>query len=162
VHENGKLPQRRNMANMSAGNEVFTHTFPNLLPVLEELKSREPIFHRLESSSSAADLEKLIAPDYWEASASGRRYSRDFILRELEKNAPVDATSAGWQSYDHAVKHLGSETYLITYTLRQIDRITRRATIWRRTSDGWCILYHQGTIVSIEEDDTHPSPPLSE
>jgi len=25
-------------------------------------------------------------------------------------------------------------------------RLTRRATIWQKTSDGWKILYHQGTI----------------
>jgi hypothetical protein len=43
---------------------------------------------------------------------------------------------------------LGPETYLITYTLLQDkQRLTRRATIWRRTADGWKIVYHQGTIV---------------
>ena len=133
---------------MNTRNEVFTHTAPNLLPVLKELRRREPIFHRQEFGTSRADFEKLTAPDYWEASASGRRYSRQFILSNLEKHPPVDATSAGWQSHDHAVKQLGSDTYLITYTLHQLGRITRRATIWRITPEGWRILYHQGTIVS--------------
>jgi hypothetical protein len=27
-------------------------------------------------------------------------------------------------------------------------RLTRRATIWLRTPDGWKIVYHQGTIVA--------------
>jgi len=26
-------------------------------------------------------------------------------------------------------------------------RITRRATLWRRTAGGWKVLYHQGTLV---------------
>lgn len=142
---------------MTPGTETFTYTDPNLLPVLEELRRREPIFHTPEFGTTRADFEKSTAPEYWEASASGRRYSRDFILRTLNEHPPVDAASVGWQTYDHALRRLGPDTYLITYTLRQIERLTRRATIWQRTSEGWRILYHQGTIVSAEEDDAFPS-----
>ena len=138
---------------MNTLKSVFTCTDPNLLPVLEELKRREPIFHTPEFGTSRADFEKATAPEYWETGASGRRYSREFILNDLEKNPPVDAASAGWRSHDHAVRQLGSDTYLMTYTLRQLERITRRATIWQKTNEGWRILYHQGTIVSAEEDD---------
>ena len=137
--------------------KIFTHTDLDLLPVLEELRRREPIFHTLEFGRTRADFERATAPEYWEASASGRRYSRDFILRTLDAHPPVNAASAGWQTYDHALRRLGPDTYLITYTLRQIERLTRRATIWQRTPEGWCILYHQGTIVTAEEDDAFPS-----
>ncbi len=136
--------------------KIFTHTDPDLLPVLEELRRREPIFHTSEFGITRADFEKATAPDYWEASASGRRYSREFILRTLEKHPPVDAASVGWQSYDHALRRLGPDTYLLTYTLRQIERLTRRSTIWQSAPEGWRILYHQGTIVSAEEDDAFP------
>lgn len=135
---------------MSTSKEVFTHTDSELLPVLEELKRREPIFHTREFGAKHADFEKATDPGYWETSASGRRYSREFILNELKKHPPVDAASVGWISYDHAVRCLGPDTYLLTYTLRQAERITRRATIWQRNSAGWQILYHQGTIVSAE------------
>lgn len=76
------------MPDMSTFNEIFTHTDPNLLPVLEELKRREPVFHTREFGISRADFEKATAPDYREASASGRRYSREFIPSELEKRPP--------------------------------------------------------------------------
>lgn len=142
---------------MSAAKDIFTYTNPELVPVLEELKLREPIFHTGEFGTSRADFEKATALDYWEASASGRRYSREFILGELERHPPAEATSVGWQCYDHAVRQLGADTYLITYTLRQLERVTRRATIWQKTSGGWRILYHQGTVVSAEEDDAYPS-----
>ena len=47
---------------------------------------------------------------------------------------------------------LGADTYLLTYTLLQgQQRKTRRATIWRRSTDGWKSVFHQGTVV---EDDT--------
>ena len=50
------------MPSMSALNEVFTYTDPNLLPVLEELKRREPIFHTREFGASCADFERATAP----------------------------------------------------------------------------------------------------
>jgi len=132
--------------------EGFTQVDPDLTQVLEELRRREPIFHTPEFGTSVADFERTMAPEYWEVGASGRRYSRSFILRHLAENPPVDANAAGWQTYDHAVRRLGPDTYLFTYSLHQRERFTRRATIWRSTPAGWQILYHQGTLVENEED----------
>jgi hypothetical protein len=137
--------------------EAFTLTEPDLLPVLEELRRREPIFHRPEFASTRADFEQMTSPNYWEVGASGRRYSRDFILHTLEQNPPVDADVAGWQSSDHQCRRLSQDTYLFTYTLRQGKRLTRRATIWQKAPEGWQILYHQGTVVSAEEENVAPS-----
>lgn len=137
--------------------QPFTQTKPDLLPILEELRHREPIFHTPAFGTTRADFEHTMAPDYWEIGASGRRYSRDFILQTLTTTPPTDAVSAGWQSSDHALRRLGPDTYLLTYTLWQAERFTRRSTIWQSTAEGWRILYHQGTIVTAEEDDLLPS-----
>lgn len=137
--------------------EVFARVDPDLLPVLEELRRREPIFHTPEFGTTQADFAEAMAPDYWEVGASGKRYDRAFILLHLEQSPPVDAASAGWTSYGHGLRRLGPDTYLFTYTLCQGERVTRRATIWRKTPQGWRILYHQGTIASGEEDSV-PSP----
>ncbi len=142
---------------MSTFHGVFTHTDPSLLPVLEELKKLEPIFHTREFGTSRADFETATSPDYWETSASARRYSRAFILDELGKHPPVDAAAAGWQCHDHALRQLGPDVFLIPYTLRQLERITRRDTVWQRNSEGWRILYNQGTLVTAEEDDAYPA-----
>jgi len=137
--------------------EVFTHIDSDLFSVLEELRRREPIFHTPEFGTTRADFDRAMASEYWEVGASGRRYSREFILGHLDRNPPIDAASAGWKSYGHGLRRLGPHTYLFTYTLRQADRLTRRATIWQNTAGEWCVLYHQGTIVSAEEDDVEPS-----
>lgn len=92
-----------------------------------------------------------MADDYWEVGASGRLYSREFIVRHLEENPPVAAAAAGWECSGFGLKTLGPDTWLITYTLRQAERITRRATIWRNTEAGWVTVYHQGTIATAEE-----------
>jgi hypothetical protein len=132
---------------------VCAHIASELLPIFEELRCREPIFHTAAFGTTLVDFERVMAPGYWEVGASGRRYSRDFILRILKERPPVDAASAGWQSFDYGLRRLGPDTYLFTYTLHQEKRVTRRATIWQIAGEGWRILYHQGTIVSADKGD---------
>jgi len=143
-----RLAQLRNVQCLMPG--PFTQTNPQLLPILHELLPLEPIFHTKDFGLTRPDFEKRMVQDYWEIGASGRRYSREFILELLLKNPPVNATSAGWQTSDHAVRQLGPDVYLLTYTLRQGERLTRRSTVWQKTSEGWCVLYHQGTIATSE------------
>ena len=122
-------------------------TAPELRDVLAELAAREPIFHRPEQGTSRADFERMTAEDFWETGASGRRYSRKAVLTELERrySRPYEDV---WETRDFYCRRLGPDTYLLTYTLLQDHhRLTRRATIWQRSADGWKIVYHQGTIV---------------
>ncbi|HXC08486.1 MAG TPA: hypothetical protein VNV61_06125 [Steroidobacteraceae bacterium] len=122
------------------------NTAPHLLAVLEELKRREPIFHRPELGTTRADFENMTDPAFWEVGASGRRYSREFILDTLE-NRVLQGYEDVWETLDFHCLEIAPENYLVTYTLLQGARVTRRATLWRRTSSGWKILYHQGTVV---------------
>ena len=122
-------------------------TSPELEEVLVELSAREPIFHRPEFGTSRADFERMTVEDFWETGASGRRYSRKFVLDELERRFSVPHDDV-WETRDFNCRKLAEDVYLLTYTLLQDrKRLTRRATIWRRTADGWKIVYHQGTIV---------------
>ena len=60
-------------------------TSPELAGVLAELSAREPIFHRPEFGTTRADFDRLMAADYWETGASGRRYAREPILNEMDR-----------------------------------------------------------------------------
>jgi hypothetical protein len=139
-----------------ASRKTFFTTDPTLTPILDELRPLEPIFHTAAFGLEPADFDRRMAPDYWEVGASGRRYSRDFILQMLADAPPVDATTARWRASGHALRRLSPETYLLTYSLRQGERLTRRATLWQSTPHGWIILFHQGTIVSANEDEVAP------
>jgi hypothetical protein len=139
-----------------ASRKTFFTTDPALLPILDELRPLEPIFHTPEFGLEPADFDRRTAPDYWEVGASGRRYSREFILQMLADAPPVNAATDRWRASGHALRQLGPDTYLLTYSLRQGERLTRRSTIWERTSQGWRILFHQGTIVTANEDSTTP------
>ena len=114
--------------------------------IIEELIGREPIFHRPEFGTTRSDFENMMDTAFCEVGASGRRYTRDYVLDELEKrhaNPPEDA----WQTRDFNCLEVAIDNYLLTYTLIQGARVTRRSTIWRRTPGGWKIVFHQGTIV---------------
>jgi hypothetical protein len=129
-------------------------TEPRLREILQELSSREPIFHRPELGSTRADFERMTDDSFWEVGASGRRYSRGHVLDVLEDRHQVASHLAledSWEAVDFACRELGSDTYLLTYTLLQGSRKTRRVTVWKRATAGWKILFHQGTVV---EDDT--------
>jgi hypothetical protein len=113
---------------------------------LEALRAREPLFHRPEFGTTRADFERMIADDYWETGASGRRYDRAFVLDALEQRhaQPHDDS---WETSGFRCRALGARTWLLTYTLRQDQRLSRRMTLWREDGDGWRALYHQGTLV---------------
>jgi hypothetical protein len=121
--------------------EPALSTAPSLSAILEELKRREPIFHRLEFGTTRADFESMMDADFWEIGASGRRYSREYVLAELET----------WETGEFHCRLLAPDLYLLTYTLIQ-DKIrkTRRATIWQHTHLGWKIVFHHGTVVEDE------------
>jgi hypothetical protein len=121
-------------------------TDPKLLNVLEELKKREPIFHHPEFGTARADFENMMEPAFWEVGASGKRYSREYILDELEKRYSSHHEDQ-WETSDFHCLEIAADNYLLTYTLAQGSRISRRSTIWRRTPRGWKIVYHQGTLV---------------
>ena len=75
------------------------------------------------------------------------RHAREFVLDEPERRfaKPHDDV---WEAKDFMCRELAAKVYLLTCTLIQDrERITRRATVWQRTPEGWKIVYHQGTVV---------------
>ncbi|MCX7121706.1 MAG: DUF4440 domain-containing protein, partial [Gammaproteobacteria bacterium] len=119
--------------------------------VLEELKKREPIFHRSEFGTTRADFENMTVDDYWEIGASGKRYSRqDCIDTVVARYQDLNYSKNDfWETSDFECRPLSDDTYLLTYTLIQgkEKRVTRRSTIWRLVGEQWKIVYHQGTII---------------
>ncbi len=131
------------MSNM----EPVLITDPKLLDVMKELMQREPIFHRSEFGTTRLDFEKMTDAMFWEVGASGRRYSREYILDVLEQRS-ANPIEDSWEAKDFHCIEIAADNYLLTYTLLQGERMTRRSTIWRRSGLDWKIVYHQGTVVS--------------
>ena len=147
VRPHSPVQERHNM-------EPQLVTDSKLRGILEELGQREPIFHHPEFGRTRHDFEAMTDAAFWEVGASGRRYSREYVLEVLTKryadpeyrgvhSPPEDA----WQIKEFHCLEIAPDNYLITYTLVQGTRVTRRSTIWRRISAGWKVVYHQGTVV---------------
>jgi len=116
--------------------------------VLAELAAREPIFHRPEFGRTRAELEAMMDPEFREVGASGREYTRDFVLGVLEERYSASFEDR-WETTDFRCQSLAPDLYLLTYKLVQDGtRKSRRATIWRRTAGDWKIVYHQGTLIA--------------
>ena len=121
-------------------------TEPRLRPVLKELMAREPLFHRPEVAKSRADFERMTDPAFWEIGASGRRYSREYVLDILDERLANPAADR-WKTKDAHCQEIAPDLFLLTYTLEQGERITRRSSLWRRAADAWRVVFHQGTVV---------------
>ena len=128
---------------MSSAQDVSNDT---LHGILEELKSREPLFHHPELGTSESDYERMTEEDFWEVGASGRIYNRSYVIKNLVERYSKPFIDE-WVLKDCLCRELSSDVYLFTYTLWQGDRQSRRATLWRRSASDWKIVYHQGTLV---------------
>lgn len=131
------------------GMEPDLVTEDRLLPILQELIAREPIFHRPEHGATRAAFEAMTDAGFWEVGASGRRYSRAHVLDVLDQRR-MNPQEDVWEARDFHCREIAQGSYLLTYTLVQGARVTRRSTIWRRTAETWQILFHQGTVVEAD------------
>jgi len=127
-------------------NENMAAEHDDIRAVAAELAAREPIFHRPEWGTTRSEFEGMMAAEFWEVGASGREYRREFILDTLEQRHR-EQISEHVEVADFRCAKIAPEHYLATYLLDQAGRLSRRATLWRRTPEGWNIVYHQGTLV---------------
>ncbi len=118
-----------------------------LADVSRELAAREPIFHRPEFGITREDFERMLTEEFREVGASGQAYTRAFVLDTLEQRhrEPVLEDLA---VSEFRCQRIADDLYLATYLLDQAGRLSRRATLWRRSGADWKIVYHQGTLVA--------------
>jgi len=115
--------------------------------IAEQLASREPLFHRPEFGTTRQDFDQMMAEEFWEVGASGRIYSKQRVLDTLESRHQQPVAER-LEVTRFACQQIAVDVFLVTYTLDQSGRITRRASLWRQTPDGWRVVYHQGTVVA--------------
>ncbi len=118
----------------------------DITPVLMQLKLLEPLIYAANDGQQRAHFDSLLAPDFWEVGASGKVYDRAFVLDTLEARQAAPRAEI-WQAYDFRLDELAPGNFLLTYLLEQPTRLSRRATLWQQTEQGWKMRYHQGTVV---------------
>ncbi|WSJ47714.1 DUF4440 domain-containing protein [Streptomyces sp. NBC_01317] len=96
-----------------------------------------------EVRSSPALVSALLDPEFVEFGASGARWDATSVLGvtgdgSVTEGAPVGVTALAGRLLAPGLVHL-------TYVSAHAGRRVRRSSIWRLTSDGWRLYFHQGT-----------------
>jgi len=118
--------------------------------LLEELQALEAELHHPGSRCSRARLEQLLHPQFHEVGRSGQAYTRDTVIGYLASVTAQPAVEAD----QYAVMALADGCALLTYrSARRLPDGTRaehalRASVWQRTTLGWQLVYHQGTVAA--------------
>jgi hypothetical protein len=120
-----------------------------IMIILDDLKSREPIFHHPEKfGKTKEDIENQMCDAFWEVGASGSVYTKQDVIETLLKRYNNPYTCDIWEAKDFELTTIAPDNYLLTYILVQDKtRVTRRSTLWRKVGGNWKILYHQGTVI---------------
>lgn len=115
--------------------------------LLRELQALEAELHHPGARCSRERLEQLLHPDFREVGRSGRKYTREIVIRHLAAQAAPPAVVAG----DYEVHALGEGCALLTYHSAHATADgtptlpAHRSSVWVRTAAGWQLYYHQGT-----------------
>lgn len=102
-----------------------------------------------EVRRSAAEVDRLLHPDFVEFGASGRRWDRSAMIAAIgteltDDEPPVVSAMTGARPADTVV--------LLTYQTERSGRRVRRSSLWCREQDGtWRLYFHQGTPVGGQE-----------
>ena len=98
-----------------------------------------------------ADVEALLHPGFSEFGASGRRWGRTEMIAALAAEQPAADQPAAGEPFvtvtDLAGTRLADDVIHLTYVSQRAGQRALRSSIWRRTSGGWRVHFHQGTLI---------------
>jgi hypothetical protein len=106
------------------------------------------MLQRLELELQQTTLDQLLADDFIEFGASGKRYTKQDLLTSLPASRVVSYRSSGFEA-----KELAPGVVLLTYQTSSQDPASGRAThslrssIWQQHGGTWKLVFHQGTPV---------------
>lgn len=110
---------------------------------IEILKTLEESLWKSETRFDLSHQEKVFAPDFFEFGRSGRRYTREQMVRT--ESQPIRAKLPLQDFHIHV---LDEKNVLITYISEvQYEELERanRCSVWSKTKDVWQLRFHQGT-----------------
>ncbi len=120
--------------------------------VADELLALELALARRDEPAIPGGYEAVLAPDFSEIGASGRRWTRAETLESLHAEPPDPSVTI--EAFE--VADLGPDLVLVTYDTRGIapdgaERRSRRSSVWLRHDDRWQLRFNQGTPIAPVE-----------
>ena len=106
--------------------------------------------HQPESRSDTEFLDKLLDDSFVEFGASGKVFTKREIISSL-----VNDPELGVIVEDEKVRCIENNVFLVTYRSKNmalgVRRTSNRSSIWKKTNEGWKMVFHQGTVVDGTE-----------
>jgi len=114
-------------------------------PEVALVMSLERSLLRAAERRSPQVLDALIAPDFREVGASGRRWTRaEIVAAMLAEDGPLGPDVA---DHDMVGTELADGLVLLEFVTDAQGRWARRTSLWRRVAPGaWQTFLHQGTL----------------
>lgn len=111
-----------------------------------ELELLEAGLWRAETRFDREWMEGILAPGFFEFGRSGRTYSREDTLGMAAR--PINARLVGLN-----VRSLSPDVVQVTYntieTYADEPQLANRSSLWLRVENGWRLLFHQGTAITV-------------
>jgi len=115
--------------------------------IFNELRRLEECLWRQETRFDLEFQEKTFASDFFEFGRSGRRYTREQMIRATPEDIYAKLPLEKFQ-----IHPLDSNHFLVTYVSEvRYDELERanRCSVWSKTAQGWKLRFHQGTPVGL-------------
>jgi len=91
-------------------------------------------------------VRELLHPEFIEIGRSGRRWSRDEIVRVLAgEDVRTPVTTSDWE-----FSELATGVALVGYTVRSGDRDSRHSSVWVTDAGKSQLRFHQGTFITTQ------------
>ncbi|MDP6822153.1 MAG: DUF4440 domain-containing protein [Dehalococcoidia bacterium] len=116
-----------------------------------ELVRLEESLWREETRFDAERMNELLSNEFVEIGRSGRIYDRSAVLavphQEIKSVLPLRDLNCRLLHPDIAQVTYRSD---VNYTSGR--ELAQRSSIWKRTSAGWKLVFHQGTAIPEDSD----------
>lgn len=106
-----------------------------------------------ETRATPAVLEVLLAPEFLQIGATGRRFTRADLIAALARDVPGEHSASGFECVELAPGLMQLRYQSMTRSA-MAHRRTLRSSLWRHDGAAWRMVFHQGTPVPDHADPT--------
>ncbi|WP_335871733.1 nuclear transport factor 2 family protein [Bacillus sp. 2205SS5-2] len=108
----------------------------------EQLRRLEEKLLQPEVRSSQLELQKLLAPNFFEIGSSGK------VLYQNEPISKAGIPTVDMSLSEFTIHPMSEEIVLATYKVYNATKHqhTLRSSLWKKVQNQWKMVFHQGTI----------------
>lgn len=107
----------------------------------------ELLLLKVSVRQSPEEIRRLLHSDFLEFDPTGGRWDRASVIDALASQQPPAGRTSVADIHDVKGLRLSEDVVFLTYITEDGTRRHNRSSIWRKTSDGWRLYFHQGTTI---------------